>query len=117
MINQQAQDLPALLDLKGQREHQNRMFGLQEEELATSTAHAGEMLDIQKENQKLAERLGYANIGLTTAFEFAKYGARPTSDAPGILESVGTGAKKFGSKVAETFSDVYDWAGETLFDW
>lgn len=112
IINQQAQNLPALLEMKSQREHQNKVFGLQEKEFESTKAHQTEMLDIEKENQELAERLGYANLGLNTFFEFAKYGDGGDS---GIWESAGSGIKKFGSEVADTFSDIYDWAGD-LFD-
>ncbi len=116
IINQQAQNLPDLLNLKDERAHRDKMFGLQEKELTSNIGFQNEMLDIEKENQELAERLGYANIGLTTVFELAKYGGTPTSDVPGIIESVGKGAKKVGSDIVDTFGDIYNWVDDNIFD-
>ncbi len=101
MINQQAQNLPELLELKSQREHQGKMFDLGEQELASTTAYQNEMLKIDKRNADLAKDLGYANLGVTAAFELAK---------------TETG-KKVWDWAGESLGDAADWLSENLFSW
>jgi len=101
MINQQAQNLPELLEAKSQKEHQGKMFDLEEEALASTTAYQNEMLKIDKRNVELAKDLGYANLGVTTAFELAK---------------TETG-KKAWDWAGESLGGIYDWLDENLFGW
>ncbi len=86
IINRQAQNLPELLDLKGQREQREKLYDLdvktlgletktldlETKKLASTTAYQTDLLKIQKKNAELAKDLGYTNLGITTAFELAK---------------------------------------------
>jgi hypothetical protein len=112
MINEQAAYLPAMYDLKSQKEHQDRMFGLSEQGLAADVAYQNRMADISEKNLKTSRNLGYANLALSTGLGLAQYADLPDTGDTGLVESIGTGAKKIAGDVWESLGDVYDWASD-----